>query len=872
VKQIVIKQKYFDTIQELIDALNSFFASKCTQKNFPDTEANHDNMGLNPILYHLDNVDPNWLVDNSIVDGAIEQLQQAIDDDAMDDERNQMLEKKLMGFYFLQRISDNFAEFNQLMQGIYSFEIYTTPSKFRGALSIFRDRPIDLSELQRPEFAEESKTHVICMDPDTVIRNNPYVTLPEVENDSLRMQNFEDLKDVEILVDKTTPVQEAFDISAVVTSSKTNQIRWSGGEFQISRQAKSDIDQLIKDLESCDTTEDLLRMFGGSSKGKEFSKTSPDDFPLIPAILARVFSNPKKFTDSGSDMERVKAYTDHYDSIMETNKGARRFGRFDLFTTFKIDKTGTIAFIKDFLNLEFAYIGKRAIANNTLLTLFNIFDSRIFYSVLYDILPSSEKKGEDSTLEGFIKVRRSSINAMSRKQNLYKDKDPAASEEGEPEEAIVEFASKTLNALGDMSHTDMAYCDAYRHMLQFECESVSSSMYSEYCTPDMVDHWIGDETFQVLQEAVNPHIPDYMKQRLGLEDDDGEGGEGGKSPSIDDLANSIDAKLAAGGDLSDKLGSGFENNNNRDSADGKIVYNVYNIRDSYNTDSSQKTVNDLSTGKTVTKTVDNSRHETTDKSSKTSGDDKMGTPNFNPQKQAKDNSNNNTSMSGIDSDESDTITMPVGESLQSGYSLNDIFMYLESDDPPVDKGNAGKPPKGTLTDAMLDADAKLLPKQQDAKRKVQAAFGAIKTAIKPCARTKQTITNGIDSIINRNEDKVKAEIIESKSYRTGLYKVMRLAVKFGLFGVAYTVAAPIGAAYLVLQGAKALDKRRLVKEVQQEMGTEMKIIDEKIERLRRQDTPDAHKKIDEAIRLKAKMQSIAIGTNQSMIALPSDPA
>jgi hypothetical protein len=137
------------------------------------------------------------------------------------------------------------------------------------------------------------------------------------------------------------------------------------------------------------------------------------------------------------------------------------------------------------------------------------------------------------------------------------------------------------------------------------------------------------------------------------------------------------------------------------------------------------------------------------------------------------------------------------------------------------------------------------------KRKLQKFGNTVRATLRPVTRVKEWLTNIVNSLVERDENKVKEEIIENPSYRTALYKGCRLAIKLGLTGVAFTISGWLGVAYASVQTLRFADKQRLRREVQDEMITELKIMQDKIE-----NTTDPKEKY-KLMRLKGKMEGIA---------------
>lgn len=195
-------------------------------------------------------------------------------------------------------------------------------------------------------------------------------------------------------------------------------------------------------------------------------------------------------------------------------------------------------------------------------------------------------------------------------------------------------------------------------------------------------------------------------------------------------------------------------------------------------------------------------------------------------------------------------------------------MFLESKEPQSNGNNAGNPPKEDLLTKAMDKDRETLAKQQGAKKGLTKALNTGEAVLKPVTRTKQWLTKFVDSMIKRDENKVKAEIIENDSYRSSVYKAARLALKLGMTGLFFSIQPYLGATYVAVQGLKAYDKQRLKKEVQQEMEAELEVINEKIEDLSRSDRPEDLKKKYEYMRMKKKVEQQILKAPGSTIRHP----
>lgn len=1237
-ENIVIKQSYFANIQTAINSLNTFFSSGFKTKNFPvlDGDFQLDPM-VERIISRLDAVDPTWLEDEQRLNSIIAAINENIRGiDPVDgvyativNSNNEMMINSIdayIGFKMLQVIADNFQEFSKFINGIYTFEIFTNPAAYTDVLDIF-GQFIPLDEI--PELDLEEKIFDEGFYVDGVFKNEQ-IALPEtmtLEEETERIINRTALQGVEVFVDDS--VQEAAEIN-FFENSKPKHMKYSEKtkKWMVSQQFEKTVNDLVAGLRKCDSTDDLNKFFSSDfwNKSLDISET------VMPYILAKVFSNTKKFPFDTVSAETEK-YWDSYKSILKQNNGAKRFENYDLYSTFKTDKEGTIKFVEDFLKLKLVNDPDASIANNTLLTLFNIFDSRIYLDIVYNYAPESVKSSK--TEDAFVKEIRGRINKNSRTNKTYTDdkNDKVASTEDKVDDSktVSEYVSNELSKFGDMSISDMMYCEQFSAVVEQEIETVGDKMFNAGISPLLVEEYIG-ESFndinsqlgdfvqeanvvkrrETLQSAVSclmaemekivdldkkhrwnnntfvhsykttaglmlsiiPNVtgstkahtdikqvyhwtkkavkgksgnftneqiralsrlndlvgdlwgtvkifwvnpinwtkhanifnndkiqkrvkevaviarrivdmkeeleflqdddfvveawydgsPDYvfqeattetnrarLKTAIGLlmrdmdkiadltkknqwtnnacistfkgetkgnvkqaikyanratggscgkfqdaekstlkdliqkleelmrsvnsinmnpfvgknikessnarkvgtlaaeiagmkssldfinsdavKDSDGEAvaeeksvqesfeydfdgfsiimeqdpDNNGKLPDyiqnrfkmsdkvgatvtpagipdgvpqnpIPEITDSIGAKLDAGGDnLGDMLGSGFENNPNKESVEGKIVVNVTNNynnsfnRDSNNTTTNTTTNDDHSTGKTTNTTNtnsnnksnsdnDNSHHNQTDsssnksikKSNSTKKNSKTDNSDHSKSTQTKGSNNNNNSNASVDT--KDSPTFKDGEQkLSSGKTVQEMFMFLESKEP-QSSGNTATPPKeSTLTKAM-DRDKDLLVAQQKAKKGTQTVVNTGKAVMKPVTRTKQWLTKVVNSLIKRDEDKVKAALIENRSYRSAVFKASRLAIKLGLVSVAFSIQPYLGLTIAGIEGLRLADRSRLKKEVQREMEAELEVIDEKIKDLESINTVEARKEKYEYMRMKKKVE------------------
>ena len=864
---IVVKKSYFDNIEKTIDSLNQFFSSNFKQKNFPVVDGDYEvDDSVMKIVGLMNGVESSW-VDNpeeverivSAINTVSEKYDEHPYEQICDNNDSVTIDHidAFVSFKALQFIADHFDEFSKLMNGIYSMELFTKPSKYKSVIELF-SQDINISEIEKVQ----DDLHTPIFDGAAYIKSlfdSKQITMPkglDEQEEVKRFYNFQD-SPMEIQVDDTdkeiTPVQEAAEVN-YFTKRKPIHIKYDEkkDKFHISAQFRKAIDQLKDGLEKCKNSEDLLDFFD-DPKGRY---PQADDFSsnVIPFILAKVFNNTKKYPNQDMDMTLFRPYINSYKSIIDNNPGAKRFSNYDLFSTFKTDKKGTIQFIIDFCEINFYNDASAAITNNNLLTIFNIFDSRIYFDILYNLIPDKVKKTKFPSEDEFVKRIRARVNKNSKSTNVYKPEVKAAVENELPTaEEVVEYTAASVKEFGDMSISDMMLCEHYQQILRDEINTLDTRIYNEGLSPIRIDWMLKDYKDTVIQETDKGEIPEYMKTRVRLSD------EMGTTPkvtqtevqvppdtptnSVDELTDSIDAKMDANTDkLDEMLGANA-------TKDGKnIVINVTNnYNNSFNRDdhSDHSSHNDLSTGKNINKS--NNVTTTHTNSHNTTTSDKPDKLSVSVSADIDKGSNNNNNSNS----KNDTKDSKVQE-FASGYSVDDVFAFLESEEP-LSRITEATAPKGSLTNAMMDLDKESRKVQQKSKRSVQKGIGATKTLLKPAMRTKQWLAGIVDSLIKRNEDTVKTEIIESPGYRSTLFKATRLALKLGMFGIAFTINPYLGAAYAALKTSQAIDKERLKREVEGEMAAEIDILDYKIEEAK---AAGDVKSVSEMKRLRAKMTRI----------------
>ena len=930
--QIVINKTYFDNIKVAIDAMNNFFASGFKTKAFPVVNNDFElDRILSRTISWLNNVEPSWIENPENAVHAIETLKQAVTSSATTptipevaasdaesggvtkeaaeeppmDQTNPWAkiisgENKaasdifhaFIGFKVLQYITNNFDKYEQLMNGIYSFELFTKPSMYRDAITTFT-APIPMPELD--EIAKLPGEYKLFDAPDYVnsIFDNDQIKLPEDMQPDTEIQRFRafiDLQDCQIVINDA--VQEAAKIDYFETF-RPDHIKYDSKskKFKVSKQFEKAIDKLLGELRKCNTTEDLASLFSGKS-------VNPGIFSenVIPYILYRVFTSEKKYPAGAPDMSQ---YQKSYDSIVKQNTGARRFERIDLFSTFKTDKEGTIQFLEDFLKLNLVNNDRVVISNNTLLTVFNIFDSHIYLSIMYRLM-----NDEKESMDGFIKRIRARINQNSHSANPYQ-KRKTVKNTIEGSDQVVESVMETIKELGDLSIADMQYCESFAGAVYDDIDTIGDAFYNKGISSIMIDRYIGesyDVIGAIVQEAVeNGEIPSYIQSRIGLSDNPGAKKEDVKTkkkksvtkddddedddipipdymrnrmdsagdidPSItdiqlppdvpmnkpEDLANSIDARLDVNANsLGDMLGADYKGKINPGShgGPGSVIYNITN---NYSNSHNTTTHNDLSQ-KTNTSNITTTNNDLSSNKRTNSG------------AKTKPLNNYDNTRPSSNSKESDTFS--------NGKSVQEVFALLNSEEPLFVESVSGNPPKGDMLTTAMDVDKATLPGQQKLKRGVQYVKNTGEAIKKPISRTKDWLRTTVDSFIKRDEERVKNDLVENPSYRSALYKIARIAIKTGKFALFYAISPWLGLLDLGIEGAKLLDRDRLRKEAESEIATEIQIIDEKIEHLKssgrwgEKQTEEQRQELYRYMRMRQKLVNMSTNARKQRFANP----
>lgn len=788
---------------------------------------------------------------------------------------------QFIGFKMLQFIADNFNEFDNLLQGIYSFELFTKPSQFRSAIQLFTS-PLEVPELT--DISPLPGEYKLFTPEDYVssIFDNDQIKLPDdmmEATETARFAAFTDLADTEIQVDDTSSddtVQEAAEVN-YFENFKAQDIKYdpSSKKFRISKQFESAINRLINALRKCESVDDLANMFA-----KEPLPVDRFTFNVHPAILVRAFNNTRKYPFDTYDVDATGKYVKSYRSIVKQNAGARRYERIDIFSTFKTNKEATIKFLEDFLKLNLVNSNRPIIGDKTLLTVFNIFDSHIYYTILYNLIPKPTQ-----SLDEFIKTSRQKVNGSTKSANPYQKKAPV-NNKVRTSKQIQESVIETMRELGDLSLVETQYCDVFAEAVYDDISTLGDDFYNKGISPLMIDRYIGesydliDKNKTVQEAAETGDIPDYMRDRIAISDADPN-----KKPTtvtdvevppetpendIDDLGDSIDARCDHdGNELGDSFGAGYNGQILPPSkgGPGHVVYNITNnYSNSHNTTTTTNTTstNDLSSGKTITNktvtnnstsNVTNANDSSTNKTTITGGQPKPTTNNY-----------DNTSTPANTKESDNTFS--------NGKSVQEVFALLNSSEPLFVEGDAGEPPKTdvltTATNNRMDKDRETLSKHQAAKRGVQKIGNTIKAAVKPVTRAKSWLRSVADSFMKRDENAIKADILDNKNYRTAMYKACRIALKAGKFALFSAISPWFGLIYAGKLGLDLADRERLRKEVASEVAVEIQIMDEKIAALKNKNSwneasPEQRQELYKLMRMRQKLVDMASDSKKHLI-------
>ena len=897
--QITVKNTYFTNFAKCVESLNAFFQSEYKTKNFPMLD--EDDVEVEPtilgILKWMESIDPTWIDDTSKIEDALQEIHKALDEITSEDAdtdnefslepETQSLIDSFVGYKMLQFMSEHKSGIEELFEGIYSLELFTTPSKYANAINTFSE-PISLNELG------ENIVNMLTgdegyklFDVSTYVKgvlhseyiNAPNVLKPEIEIE--RIKKSKDRNDVEIVVDDRGESEEVTTESYLIERAEINffeetnppHIRYheDSKKWQISKQFTAAITRLLAGLKTCDTVEDIEEFINTNA-----NKINPDDYTcmVLPVILARVFDNPKKFTNRVFDDKALKKYTDSYASIMKQNNGAKRFKNYDLFTVFKTDKEGTLQFLEDFLTLRLASDPNAYVKNHELLILFNIFDSRIYFDILYNVMPQSVRENEWKNEDNFVKSIRARLNANSRKSNPYdqatkKPIDQTVNNDVQNMTDVTEYVYNYIDKRTDMTISEMHLCEEFLDVVHQEINTLGDRFYNEGYSPLEVLQFI-----QEIKPAVNGDLPDYMRTRMQVDSpgdssdaetevEDAPVPDGVPENPIDELADSVETRANVFGQDGKDMDDAFGKDADVDPVDpskphkqGQIVYNI-----TYN-NSFNRTTNDMSENKTIRKNSHDIKNSTI-----------KGGINNTPS-----NSNNNgtPSATNTSSNVKSEDTKNDDSTFSTGKTIQEVFSFLYNEEPLFVKedANTNNRPKPDLLTTAMDIDRKSLSKQQEAKKQLNAGLSIGKAVTRPFDRAKTWLTRFVDNLIKQDDDKVKQELLDSPSYRSNVFKASRMAMKLGAVAIAYALNPYMGFMATIALGKREYDANtRLRKEVQEEFVTEIEILNDRIDKLDHKAsyarTPEQKKAAlqekHRLMRLRVKMQNQAAAVTKSPI-------
>ena len=821
--------------------------------------------------------------------------------------------ESVISYVALTEIANDFDTFNRFVNGIYTFELFMKPSQYRKEIQKFTTNlplPGELEELDIDSSIFDVPTYVMNLN------NNPDITFPDSmnpDNEVQRILSFRDIQNTEVVVDDKTPpesdtapetppantnqevqegaakvkqekpVQESYQsrrgavAGAVVGGLATGNVvgvsagaaigsamgdesnivrhlptirsvryRASDGRYQISEQTKRFGDSIVKTLSEMnpDQSKDL--------KDYLYNLKIPNtvDIPLPHIILTAM------------DQRNIGTQKAYFRSSTKI--------KIPILDMFAKNKDAVIKFIRDYMSLNLINNPSASISSKSLLTTFKNHDAPFYIMSILNTrynTNTSKNSGNIKMLTTDYKSILKRIVSNSKTATVYeKDSKP----KNKTSKAIKESTELRIKEYGDISTEAMQLCEGYKEILTDEISILSDVAYNNRISINELDDFITEESYTFMESIMRPaargDIPAYMMSRIDVSagerpnkeesDDTTEVSDPIVQPpqnSIDDLSDSIDEKMDMPGEIDELIGNKFKPTRK----DGNIVYNVtYNNSFNKTSHDSHNTTNDLSSNKqttTTTKTM-NSHNTTANSKNTTNSKNPTNTNTINTTpKNNNDNSNDSLDTKEI---QETAVLSSLDRTLSNGLSIKDLFTFLESEEPLSNEfgATAGKPPKEDSLTRALDKDRESLANRQEAKRKFQKFGNTVRAKTKGITRTKMWLTNVINSLIERDENKVKQEIIENPSYRTSLYKALRLAIKLGLTGVAFTISTWLGGAVAVYHIAKASDKARLRREVQDEMVTELKILDEKIEHAERNHNQEEMYKL---MRIKGKLTGIA---------------
>lgn len=904
--KITVSETYLTNMKNAVDALNQFFSSNFKKKDFPMIDEDNEEE-LEPTLFHIltwmNRLDVGLINDDERVENMLDEIREIPQragkyDDVMsklvEDNDTVSIEKinSYIAYQMAMYMNQHKSDMEDLLEGITTLHLFGTPSRYKRALDIFSD-PIPLNDIR--DIVGDENQYYIFNDEDYVkgIFHSDEIHLPpqlKMEKELNRFKNRQSYTVFSVVEDDETTnhIDVAYQEQAEINffaMVNPNHIRYHQNKFQPSQQFVKVIKNLITGLKKCDTPDDVKEFLNDKN-----NHVNPDDYTcmVLPSILARVFSDPKLFQNRLFNEKNLKKYMDSYESIYNQDKNVRQFKDYDLMSTFKADKQGTIQFLEDFLSMKLVSDPKAYISNHTLLILFNIFDSRIYLDILYNVLPQSEKKGDFETEDGFVKTIRARINENSNKSNPYSKPKAKALTDNSPGKIptsgqVTEAALQMIHSLGDFDSCDFPYIGK---VLQEACHMELDTMHDKSFEFNISENDIDPELgylYTVLESQgykFKGRVPNYMSERIKTTDAQGKPDvqveetplpEGVPTNDIGELIDSIDERVDAvepdengNMDLADGFGNAAEVSP-KNSPNGNIVYNItYNYNNSNNTTNTTTTDSHNTIDRSVNKTVSGTSNNRYNRNNGR---------HLSPQQPVKGSGSNNYNNDTSPSNTKDVINQNQQNSatFSTGKSVQEVFDLLKSKEPLlVEEGvrqqaasligtggadlgvlpDTNQKPKEDLLTKAQDFDAKLLSKQATAQKYANKAVQTGRAIGQPFDRTRQWVKNFVDGLLSRNEDETKARIMEDKNFRTLLKKVWRTAVNFEMFSILYVLSpfVAILAALLTYD-----DKTRMKKEVQNELMTEIEVIDRKIKVERDKRTKEGNDNADELMRIRRQL-------------------
>ena len=156
-----VDPEYKENIESAVKAIEKFVSSGFKAKDFPMVSEDNDEE-LEPSLFHMitwfKKIDPSWFHDGSRIDAALDEIRdipqkmgnyEDILGKLSEDDDDGEMEKihQYIAYQMTQIIDSHKNDFHELLSGISNFSLFTTPSRYKKALSIF-DAPMQLNDIR----------------------------------------------------------------------------------------------------------------------------------------------------------------------------------------------------------------------------------------------------------------------------------------------------------------------------------------------------------------------------------------------------------------------------------------------------------------------------------------------------------------------------------------------------------------------------------------------------------------------------------------------------------------------------------------------------------------------------------------------------